>query len=96
MLLPGSAPAAKSADPDCLRRLSGIDLQTVSIPELQTALENGTITSVELVRRYIDRVEAFDRSGPRLNSVRMLNKEALKEAVSLDAERAGYVRMWLV
>ena len=88
MLVPGPAPAAKPTDGDCLRRLSGIDLQTASILDLQKALDSGKTTSVELVRRYIARVEAFDRSGPKLNSVRMLNKGVLDEAAALDAERA--------
>ena len=34
---------------------------------------------------YIDRIEAFDQAGPRLNAVQHLNERALEEADALDA-----------
>ena len=64
-----------------------------SIPELQGAMERGEVTSVELVRQYLARIEAFDRRGPTLNSMLTVNPRALDHAAALDRERSeGHVR----
>lgn len=77
----------------CEGRLPGVDLQVATVADLQRALAAGSATSVDLVQSYLDRIAAFDRAGPRLNSIRDLNRHALEEARSLDAERAaGHVR----
>ena len=39
-------------------------------------------------RRYLERIEAIDRSGPTLRSVIEINPDALRIAAALDAERA--------
>ena len=41
-----------------------------TIPEIRAAIDSGAITCTELVQWYLDRIEAYDRSGPRLNAVR--------------------------
>ena len=88
----GAAPAAD--DPvDCLRELAGLDLQHVTVPQLQQALEKGRITSRALVERYLARIAAFDGAGPKVNGIRELHPKALEQADQLDAERAaGSVR----
>lgn len=58
-----------------------------TIPELQEAMERGEVTSKELVLQYLERVEAFDRGGPALNSLVYVNPHALEEADALDRER---------
>src|SRR5262245_49263724 len=58
-----------------------------TIPELAEALERGDVTSRELVRQYLERIEAFDRGGPALNSLLYVNPRALEEADALDRER---------
>jgi amidase len=58
-----------------------------TIPELQDAMERGEVTSRELVRQYFERIEAFDRGGPALNSLLYVNPRALEEAEALDRER---------
>lgn len=93
---PGSdAPnvAVSTSDPVCHGTLNGIDLRLASIAELQAALAAGTFTSAELVDAYVARIQAFDRAGPILNSVRSINTNARDEAALLDAERgAGNIR----
>ncbi len=59
-----------------------------SIPELQAAMERGDVTSVDLVRQYLARIEMFDRRGPKLNSMIYLNPGALESAAQLDRERS--------
>src|SRR3989304_3729815 len=58
-----------------------------TIPELQEAMERGEVTSRELVRQYLERIEAFDRGGPALNSLIYVNPRAIAEAEALDRER---------
>ncbi|MGH6923526.1 MAG: amidase family protein [Propylenella sp.] len=67
--------------------LEGIDLQSVTIPELQAALDVGTLTSRGLVEEYIRRIAEYDSGGAKLNAVRQLNDNALAQADALDAER---------
>jgi amidase len=59
-----------------------------TIPELQEAMTSGRVTSRQLVEAYLARIAAYDRSGPRLNSIVALNPQALDEAEALDRERA--------
>lgn len=54
------------------------------IRELQAALANETITCVELVQSYLDRIEAYDQAGPKLNSFITVNPQALEQAASMD------------
>lgn len=58
-----------------------------TIADLLGALEGGKITSVGLVEIYLDRIERFDRNGPCLNAVPVLNPAALAEAEASDARR---------
>lgn len=58
------------------------------ITDLRHALDSQKITSLELVKAYIDRIMRFDRSGPCLNSIPLLNPSALDEARASDARRA--------
>jgi len=64
-----------------------------SIPELQAAMQAGTVTSRDLVTQYLARIQAYDQMGPALNAFIYLNPRALDDAAALDAERrAGRVR----
>ncbi|MGW9402760.1 amidase [Arthrobacter sp. NPDC055585] len=64
------------------------DVVEAGIAELRDALESGKTTSEELVAAYQARIEAYDRSGPMLNSVVVENPEVLAEARASDARRA--------
>ena len=92
--LKGSTSPAAAAD--CLSALHGLDLSSATIPQLQAALADGTVTSVQLVDAYAARIAAFDSvqgPGPKLNAVQEISKTAHAQAVALDAERAaGHLR----
>jgi len=60
-----------------------------TLPDLATALESGDITSAQLTESYIDRIEAVDRAGPKLQSVLALNPDAIAQAKASDARRAS-------
>src|SRR5215218_2091983 len=79
--LPASAPAAT------------FDVTEKSIVDLLAAQRIGTVTSRDLVEKYLARIRAYDQDGPRLNAMIALNPRALEEADALDAERrTGRVR----
>jgi len=81
-----SAQAAQTANPHQ-------DLEDASIADLQAAMTAGRLTSLQLVRRYLDRIQALDNRGPRVNSVLELNRDAESIARQLDQERRqGRVR----
>ena len=77
-LLAGTAatPAAAAEGAVCV--------ENATIGELADALAAGRITSADLVRAYLSRIEAYDRGGPVLNAVREINPDALAIAEALD------------
>ena len=69
------------------------ELEDASIAELQASMKAGKLTSLELVRAYLDRIRALDMKGPKVNSVLELNPQAEEIARALDKERRdGRVR----
>ena len=64
-----------------------MDAFELTIPELQAAMASGQTTSEALVQQYLDRIAAFDRDGPGLRAMIMVNPRALEEAAALDRER---------
>ncbi|MER3428373.1 MAG: amidase [Pyrinomonas sp.] len=69
------------------------ELEEVSIAEMQRRMQSGEWSARWLVERYIERIEAIDRAGPRINSVVETNPDALAIADALDRERrAGHLR----
>src|SRR3954471_9847346 len=61
-----------------------IPLDNASLAEVQEALAKGSTTASALTRAYIERIDKFDRGGPALNSVRVVNPEAHAIAGKLD------------
>ena len=71
----------------------GFEVAEASIVDLRRALEEGRVTSRQLVGLYLDRIAAYDVAGPELNTITRLNPRAEAEAEALDVERAaGTVR----
>ncbi len=68
-------------------------VEEATISGLQARMTGGTLTAEGLASAYLSRIDAIDRSGPRLNSVIELNPDALAIARARDSERAhGHVR----
>ncbi len=61
------------------------ELLEATIQDAHSAMEDGRLTCRSLVQGYMDRIAAFDQTGPRLNAVQNLNERALEEADALDA-----------
>jgi amidase len=68
--------------------LTSPDLHEYDVAALQQAMQEGDLSSVELVRYYLARIEALDRNGPELNSIIEVNPDALTIASALDRERS--------
>ena len=64
---------------------AGFDVRETTIVETQAAIRSGKVTCRELVEAYRKRVLAYDQTT-HLNSMILLNPEALKDADRLDAE----------
>ena len=61
-----------------------------TIPEIQEAMQNGTLTSEQLTLFFLDQIEA---KNDRLRAVIAVNPQAVETAITLDEERAnGTVR----
>lgn len=57
-----------------------------TISSVHETYRNSTLTCEQLVEMYLDRIETFDKSGPKLNSVITINPSALEIANKLDKE----------
>ena len=55
-----------------------------TVAEIHEAMLDGEVTSRELVDWYLDRIDAYDRDGPALNSVVTVNEDARARAAELD------------
>lgn len=74
------------AEPELFR------LGEATIEDIQAAMENGSLTSVELISLYLRRIQAFDKPSTispnlPLNSVGALNPDLLDDAAEADALR---------
>jgi amidase len=61
-------------------------LPNTSLSDLHRALTTSALTVRALTELYLERIEAIDRGGPRLNAVIEVNPDALEMADALDAE----------
>lgn len=62
-------------------------LNEVTIDELQKKMKSKEYTSRSITELYLKRIEDIDKSGPKLNSVIEINKDALAMADARDKER---------
>jgi hypothetical protein len=59
-------------------------LENTPMSDVIQALANGRVTATALTKGYLARIEAYDGDGPKLNSVREINADALTIAGKLD------------
>jgi amidase len=59
-------------------------VEEATIVEIRAALEAGQLTCRGLVEQYLRRIEAYDKNGPALNAIVLINPDALAEADDLD------------
>lgn len=66
-----------------------MDPAQASIRDMRRALDSGQTTSVALVAACLDRIARYDRSGPILNAVPVLNPRMFADARAADLRRAA-------
>jgi amidase len=64
-------------------------LEEMTISQLQEGYRNGNFTIKEVVTDYLTRIQSIDKNGPVLNSVIIVNPDALRIAEELDKEMAS-------
>jgi len=68
-----------------------------TVSEITSMLRSRVLTCSELVDRYLERIEAYDRRGPQLNSIVTLNPRARDEAEQCDVDlRRPHSRLGLL
>src|SRR5262245_3604067 len=61
------------------------NVMETTIQDIHNAYKSGKLTSHQLVQIYLDRIQAYDKEGPKLNAIINLNPASLDEADRLDA-----------
>src|SRR5215510_12260522 len=56
-----------------------------TIDSIHSELRAGRLSCTQVVQAYLNRIKAYDQSGPMLNTVQNVNPGALKQAADLDA-----------
>jgi amidase len=85
LLVPLAVPHAQAPPP--------FQVEEATISKIHEALTAGRITCRSLVERYIRRIATYDKNGPALNAIVVVNPEALKQADDLDRResQSGFV-----
>jgi len=67
-------------------------IEEATIRELQQEMRARRLTCRELVKHYLNRIEAYDKKGPAINSLVVVNPKAMERAAELDAQfmRSGF------
>jgi amidase len=64
-----------------------IDLDSATIADINAAFKAGTLTAEGLVQLCLARIRSYDREGPSIHAIMILNPKAIETARELDAER---------
>ena len=62
-----------------------VDLQLVTVLDMHEMVKSGKLTYARLTQMYLTRIELYDSNMNKLNSVRVLNPNALADAAACDA-----------
>lgn len=60
------------------------EVEEATIAQVHDAMKAGRLTCRELVGDYLRRIEAYDKNGPAINSIVVVNPEVEKQAEELD------------
>jgi len=73
---------------------SNFEVQEATIADIHRALASRRITCPQLVQKYLERIDAYDKKGPAINAIITVNSKALDEARAMEAEiaRAGITK----
>ena len=60
------------------------EIEEATIAQVHDAMKAGTLTCKALVAQYLRRIDTYDRNGPSINAIVLINPEAEKQAEELD------------
>ncbi|MDR3700730.1 MAG: amidase family protein [Candidatus Sulfopaludibacter sp.] len=85
LMMAAALASAQSAAP--------FEVEEATIAQVHEAMKAGRLTCRALVGQYLKRIEAYDKNGPAINSLVVLNPYAEKQAEDLDRlfARSGFV-----
>lgn len=82
----GEKKAKEESSPD-IHTVPSFELDEVTLSEIHDGIKSGKFTAAHLTEKYLERIQAIDKDGPKINSVIELNPDALQIAEGLDAEQ---------
>jgi Asp-tRNA(Asn)/Glu-tRNA(Gln) amidotransferase A subunit family amidase len=62
----------------------GFDVVEATIADIHQRMQEGRLTARQLVEQYLARIEAYDKQGPAVNAIILVNPNALERADELD------------
>src|SRR5207253_10174335 len=66
------------------QRPATFHVEETTIAQIEAAFRDGTLTCRSLVEQYLKRIDAYDKNGPALNAIVLVNPTALETAADLD------------
>src|SRR5687767_12000394 len=70
--------------PSDRQRVEGFRVEEATIAQIHEAMKAGRLTCRALVDTYLRRIHAYDKNGPALNALVVINPDAQKLADDLD------------
>jgi amidase len=67
---------------------TNFEVQEATIADIHAALRARRVTCSQVVQKYLDRIDAYDKKGPAINAIITINSTALRDAAAMDAEIA--------
>ena len=84
-LLLTSALLSAAPSPQRATAAAAFQIEEATIAGVHAAMKARTLTCHTLVDTYLQRIDAYDKTGPALNAIVVINPNALAEADALDA-----------
>ena len=67
-------------DEAAAQQVGSVELMELTIAQAHEAMLDGTLTARALTEAYLRRIDAYDRAGPHINALIMINPRALARA----------------
>jgi amidase len=77
-----------AASPLVAQKTAPFEIEEATIAQVHDAMKTGRLTCRALVDAYLRRIDAYDKNGPAINAIVVLNPEARKQADELDRRYA--------
>jgi len=69
-----------------IKNTLNIPFEEITVAQLQQGYQDGTYTVTQVIQSYLNRIDAIDKQGPKLNAIIQVNPDALAVARQLDNE----------